>query len=392
MSEIPKGYQLTRLGLIPDDWDIEETQHCLTRVRKPVQVDKNASYTQIGIRSHAKGIFHKEPVTGEGLGNKSVFWIEPDCFVVNIVFAWEQAVAKTTEHEIGLIASHRFPMYKAKKGKVNIDYLLNFFKTPRGKHALGIASPGGAGRNKTLGQKEFSSLKVALPPLQEQEKIVEIIQTWDEAIEKQEALIKQKVLYKKGLMQKLLSGEVRFEGFSDEWKFTKLGDLLDYEQPTKYLVSSTDYNDSYKTPVLTAGKKFILGYTDEETGVFSRALPVIIFDDFTTANKFVTFPFKAKSSAMKILKAKNESVNLKLVFEMMQTINYIADDYKRYWISEYQEFEIKLPSAEEQQKIAEVLTFADNEIEALKNELQIFKQQKKGLMQKLLTGQIRVKV
>ena len=85
-----------------------------------------------------------------------------------------------------------------------------------------------------------------------------------------------------------------------EWKEYTLGELLQYEQPTAYIVKSTDYNDNYKTPVLTAGKTFILGYTNERQGVYDE-LPVIIFDDFTTASQYVNFKFKVKSSAMKIL-------------------------------------------------------------------------------------------
>ncbi len=104
-------------------WEILELKKVLQRVRKPVDVKKGENYKQIGIRSHGKGLFYKEPVTGEELGNKSVFWIEPECFIVNIVFAWEMAVGKTTINEKGMIASHRFPMYKPKDNRISIDYL-----------------------------------------------------------------------------------------------------------------------------------------------------------------------------------------------------------------------------------------------------------------------------
>ena len=119
-------------------------------------------------------------------------------------------------------------------------------------------------------------------------------------------------------MQQLLTGKKRLLDdngvrFSGEWKRVELGDLLDYQQPTPYLVESTEYSDDFSTPVLTAGKTFILGYTDEESGIFSEQLPAIIFDDFTTDSKFVDFPFKAKSSAMKILTAK-EGVSIKYVY------------------------------------------------------------------------------
>ena len=97
--------------------------------------------------------------------------------------------------------------------------------------------------------------------------------------------------------------EIRFSGFTDAWEQRKLGDLLKYEQPTKYIVNTTDYDDSFETPVLTAGQSFILGYTDETDGIKSASNlePVIIFDDFTTGSHYVDFPFKVKSSAMKLL-------------------------------------------------------------------------------------------
>ena len=119
-----------------------------------------------------------------------------------------------------------------------------------------------------------------------------------------------------------------------EWKEYTLGELLQYEQPTAYIVKSTDYNDNYKTPVLTAGKTFILGYTNERQGVYDE-LPVIIFDDFTTASQYVNFKFKVKSSAMKILKANAGLVLPKFVFYRMQIIKFDASTHKRYWIQHY---------------------------------------------------------
>lgn len=199
----------TPVGEIPEDWDLKHISDITQRVKKPITPEPETLYREIGIRSHCKGIFHKEEVTGASLGNKSVFWIQPDCFVVNIVFAWEHAIAKTTEAEVAMIASHRFPMYKPKKGVLDLDYLLYYFKTARGKHLLGLASPGGAGRNKTLGQGEFAKLKIPVPSLAEQKRIVAVLSEADREIE----LLKQQIAtlkeQKKGLMQKLLTGEIR---------------------------------------------------------------------------------------------------------------------------------------------------------------------------------------
>nr|MBO6294977.1 hypothetical protein [Schwartzia sp. (in: firmicutes)] len=113
-------------------WSVMRLEEFLTPVRKPVDVEPVKLYVQIGIKSHGKGIFYKEPVTGTALGKKNVFWVEPNCFVLNIVFAWEQAIAKTTESERGMIASHRFPMFQANESKVDLDYLIAYLLTKRG--------------------------------------------------------------------------------------------------------------------------------------------------------------------------------------------------------------------------------------------------------------------
>lgn len=201
--------QKTYIGSIPKDWQLLEIAKVVEKVKKPFTPNHDALYREIGIRSHCKGIFHKEEVTGKSLGNKSVFWIQPDCFIVNIVFAWEHAIAKTSQNEVGMIASHRFPMYKPKEDILDLDYLLCYFKTARGKHLLGLASPGGAGRNKTLGQSEFAKLQIPVPSIDEQKKIASVLLEADKEIFLLENKIEELKSQKKGLMQKLLTGEVR---------------------------------------------------------------------------------------------------------------------------------------------------------------------------------------
>ena len=178
--------------------------------------------------------------------------------------------------------------------------------------------------------------------------------------------------------------KLRFPQFknSDEWSPQDLGDCLDYLQPTEYLVNSTAYNDKHETPVVTAGKTFILGYTNETEGVFNEPLPVIIFDDFTTASQFVDFPFKAKSSAMKILLAK-KNANIKFLYESMQQINYEVGAHGRHWISAYSRIKVAVPEPSEQQKIADCLSSLDELIAAQARKVAALKTHKKGLMQQL---------
>ena len=132
--------------------------------------------------------------------------------------------------------------------------------------------------------------------------------------------------------------------------------MLSYEQPTNYIVKDTNYNSDYETPVLTAGKSFILGYTDEKENVFSK-LPVIIFDDFTTESKFVNFPFKVKSSAMKILHINTDFVLPKFVYYLMQATEIDHENHQRYWISTYSQEIVGLPPISEQKRILSTLEY-----------------------------------
>ena len=138
-----------------------------------------------------------------------------------------------------------------------------------------------------------------------------------------------------------------------DWDMVELGEVLTYEQPTKYIVESVDYNDSYKTPVLTAGQSFILGHTNETEGIYEEPLPVIIFDDFTTSIQFVDFPFKVKSSAMKILKNDPEKTDIKYLYYTMHNIQFDNSIHKRYWIAEYSKIKIPLPPLSVQKEIIE---------------------------------------
>ena len=159
-----------------------------------------------------------------------------------------------------------------------------------------------------------------------------------------------------------------------ELKEYELGELLPYEQPSAYIVETTDYNDSYKTPVLTAGKSFILGYTNETEGIFDK-LPVIIFDDFTTATQYVNFKFKVKSSAMKILNINIELVLPKYIFYRMQIIHIEHSTHKRYWIQQYSKLKVAIPPLPEQERIVDRIEELFSELDKAVETLQTTKQQ-----------------
>lgn len=185
------------------DWRTRKISCILTKKAEPATLDDNGVYREIGVRSHGKGLFHKEPITGKVIGAKRVFHVVPDALVINIVFAWEQAIAVTTKIEVGFIASHRFPMFVPKANRCNVAFMQRLFLTPVGKHLLQVASPGGAGRNRTLNQKEFERLEVVIPSTDEQERIADCLATLDAMITAQAEKIDALRTHKRYLMQQL---------------------------------------------------------------------------------------------------------------------------------------------------------------------------------------------
>ena len=159
-------------------------------------------------------------------------------------------------------------------------------------------------------------------------------------------------------------------------KIIRLCDVLDYEQPSKYIVNSEQYSDEYIIPVLTAGKSFILGYTNETEGIYNATKdnPIILFDDFTTDCRYIDFNFKVKSSAVKILKLKGNDNNLKYLYYILKNIIYDTSSHKRYWISQYSKFKVKLPNIEIQNEIVKEMEKIENLIENKRKQMQKFKE------------------
>ena len=268
------------------------------------------------------------------------------------------------------------PIFKEIKSFIKIYLKGNYLR-------LRTLAEGGMQPNLNL--RKISSYMIPMPPLAEQIRIervlndlllkVDLIDSEKSVIDVSLSHVKSKIL-ELAISGKLVSqdpadapAEVllkrvnpnavvsadtsHYQHLPQGWCACRLEDIVDYEQPQRYIVESTSYNDTYKTPVLTAGKSFIIGYTNETAGIFKN-LPVIIFDDFTTDSKYVDFPFKVKSSAMKILHVKN-GVNVKYVYYFMSITRLVGKTHKRYWISEYSKLNIPLPPYNEQCRIVEAI-------------------------------------
>lgn len=205
----------------------------LTPVPRPVRVEAGATYREIGIRSHGLGIFHKEPVSGADLGSKKVFYVEPGDFVLNIVFAWEGAVALVSEREKGMIGSHRFPTFRPRDERLDLGFLLQFLRTSEGRRMLERVSPGGAGRNRTLSKRAFLNETIPLPPTSDQRHCIDVIEQTTARV--QEALR----LANESDATSLLAPRSVLLG--TEWPSVKLGRVL-HRRPLDIIVEAeTEY-------------------------------------------------------------------------------------------------------------------------------------------------------
>ena len=200
------------------------------------------------------------------------------------------------------------------------------------------------------------------------------------------------VIFKKSMLEKMFPKdgesvpEIRFAGFTDPWEQRKLGELFDYEQPQPYIVRGTEYDDSFPTPVLTAGQSFVLGYTNEKQGIkmASPEHPVIIFDDFTTSSHFVDFPFKVKSSAIKLLTLRDKNEDIHFAYQVLQNIAYTPVGHERHWISKFATFATLMPECKsEMQAIGHFMSNLDGLITLHQRKLELLQNIKKSLLDKM---------
>ncbi len=388
-SIVPQGYKQTKVGVIPEDWEVVKLSEVCS---KKAKYGINAPAVQFNINLPV--YLRITDISERGEFNPKKISSVSDKDYKNFILAENELVLAKTGATVGksylynkndgeLIYAGFLIKISPDIAKLNSKFLKNYLATSFYWYWVKVMSvrSGQPGIN----AEEYSIMPIPLPALEEQEKIANILTTWNDAISKQKELIKAKEALKKGLMQKLLSEEVRFNGFFNEWEEVRLGEILkigsgkDYKHLENgdipvygtggYMLSVNNYlydgesvcigrKGTIDKPMLLNGKFWTVD-TLFYTHSYKKSIPIFLYFTFLQIN------WKKYNEASGV-----PSLSKKII----ETIT------------------IKLPSLQEQQKIAEVLINADKEIDLLKNELQKLKEQKKGLMQKLLTGVVRVKV
>lgn len=396
-GQVPEGYEKTSFGIFPCDWEKDELKH-LGEFGKGKGIPGN-KMTDEGV-----------PCVGYGdIYMKYNYHFEKAQSFVDIETAKESQLIKKgtllftgtgeTAEEIGKCVCYNgeediyaggdiitFVANKINPLFLSYQQYLDF--------ALKQKASFGQGHSVVHIQKgNLEKLNCAYPKSeQEQSRIAQILMQWDKTIELQEKLIKSYQKLKKYYLSKMfpkkgsLYPEIRFTGFTEPWEQRKFGEILDYERPDSYIVSNDMYNDTYETPVLTANKGFILGYTNEDRTYNN---PCIIFDDFTLDSKYVDFRFMVKSSALKILTAK-AGYDLRFVYERLSSSKIENLGHARHYISVVQNIETTMPTYGEQECMASFFKHLDNLISLHQRKLDKYIMLRKVLQQYLLTGIVRV--
>ena len=390
MSEIKQGYKQTKVGIIPEDWEDIKIKD-IVKVSQGLQIAIDDRFTT---PAHNRVFYITIPFIE---GKKEEYIENPKSSTLCkkddiLVVRTGSGVGKIIRGVEGAFHNNFFKVKPS--DNINIDFFYYFLTSPRVQFLM--AKYAGNSAIPDLNHGDFYSLDFLIPPLKEQEKIAEILTTWDKAITKQTELLRAKELLKIALMQKLLSGEVRFDGFSDKWEEVKIKDI--FEITRGYVLAVTEMSQEqtaeYKYPVYSSQTK-----NNGLTGYYK---------DYLFENCITWTTDGANAGDVNLRKGKFYCTNVCGVLKsdkgyanqcIAEILNLVTKNYVSYvgnpklMNNTMGGIKIKIPkSLPEQQKIAEVLSLADDEINLLKNELEELKLQKKALMQKLLTGQVRVKI
>lgn len=386
---------------VPESWEwakLEDVTECIVDCPHSTAKDEGCGFPLIRTPNIGEGYLLLDGVhrVSKTVYNKRNLRATPE--TGDIIYAREAPAGNAAVINIDekVCLGQRTVLIRPLKKYLLPQLLAFFIIAPSSKNRLVSTAVGSTATHVNL--ENIRPFEIPLPPFAEQKRIIIAIENWLALInrlENDKQDLKKIIKYAKSKVLDLaIHGKLVKQDPDDEpasellrriapnavpcdtfyypklpkgWVVCRLEDIVNYEQPSQYIVGLTNYNDEFETPVLTAGKSFILGYTNETNGVYDK-LPAIIFDDFTTDSRLVGFPFKVKSSAIKILQVHKE-INIKYVAYFMSITRLVGDTHKRYWISEYSKIPIPLPPVNEQNRIVQAILKIEEKVQAICAEL-----------------------
>ena len=341
---------------------------------KVTEKNLDGNITEVLTNSAEYGVINQTEFFDHAVAKESniagYYVIAPGDFVYNPRISATAPVGPIRRNTLG-IHGVMSPLYTVFRLTDAVDgtYLSHFFKTNGWHGFMKLEGNSGARSDRfSIGDATFFEMPIPVPSSSEQYAIGSFFSRLDDLITLHQRKYDKLVIFKKSMLEKMFPKdgesvpEIRFAGFTDPWEQRKLGELFDYEQPQPYIVRGTEYDDSFPTPVLTAGQSFVLGYTNEKQGIkmASPEHPVIIFDDFTTSSHFVDFPFKVKSSAIKLLTLRDKNEDIHFAYQVLQNIAYTPVSHERHWISKFATFATLMPECKsEMQAIGHFMSNLD---------------------------------
>lgn len=416
---VRNGYKVTELGEIPCDWEVCPIGKYIKLVLRETQ-KPNTSYVSVGVRSHGKGTFHKFVERPETVMMDKLYIVKENDLIVNITFAWEHAVAIAKKEDGGLLVSHRFPTYEIDQQKIVVNYLRYLILQERFREKLELISPGGAGRNRVLSKKDFINIDIPIPPFHEQQQIAEVLSTNDIQILKIDEIINKTNEVKQGMMQELFTKGIGQKEFKDstlgeipkEWEVKKMKEICSIfvgiaTSTTEHYVDSgvpLIRNQNIKENYLDSEE---LLYISEEFSEKNKNKKLLAGDVITVRTGYpgvscvVTPQLEGSQSFTTLISRPNNKVVLSDFLAY-----YINSDIgKRYIflkqaggaqqnlnVSSLNEVKVPLPPITEQREIASILFSIDEKINVLIKRKHQLEEIKRGLMQDLLVGRVRVNV
>ncbi len=390
-GKVPEGYKKTKVGIIPEDWKVEQIKNISTINELNLSNDTNKNYEfyyfDLSSVSEGKIFIPENKIKFGDAPSRARRIFNKNDILMSTVRPYLKGFGYIDFEKEGCVCSTGFAVITS-NNKYDSKYIYyNIFSENINnqikKLLVGSSYP-------AINKKDVERLIIPYSKhYDERKKIAQILSTWDEAIELKEKLIEEKKEQKKGLMQKLLTGEVRLPGFDGEWEKTEFSSIFTRIPVRKHQIKTSEYLDEGLYPVVDQGKEKVIAFSNQKEKLLEvEPEGVIVFGDHTREVKFIDFDFIVGADGTQILKTK-EKCNIEFYYQYLLTKRIPDTGYNRHF-KFLREMYFFSPPIEEQKAIANILSTADKEIELLEKEVEFLKLQKKGLMQLLLTGIVRV--